>query len=80
MTCPPVSDAVPGELGDDEHQEDEEETDDPDHGVSAVAAVTGAHISIRGVLSGTHGSLKIKFKIPFSGRMRKYCWSIQVLF
>ena len=46
VTCPPVSDAVPGELGDDEHQEDEEETDDPDHGVSPVAAVTGAHIRL----------------------------------
>ena len=59
VTSSPVSDAVPGELSHDEHQEDDFETNDPDHGhgVSA-AAVTGAHI--RGVLSGTHGSLENK--------------------
>ena len=41
VTCPPVSDAVPGELDHDEHQEGDLETDDPDHGVGAV---TGAHL------------------------------------
>ena len=41
VTCPPVSDAVPGELDHDEHQQGDLETDDPDHGVGAV---TGAHL------------------------------------
>ena len=31
VTSPPVSDAVPGELSHDEHQEDDFETNDPDH-------------------------------------------------
>ena len=55
VTSPPVSDAVPGELSHDENQEDDLETNDPDHGVSADA-VTGTHL--RGVLSGTHKSGK----------------------
>ena len=69
VTCPPISDAVPGELGYDEHQEDEEETDDPDHGVSAVAAVTGAHIRLGEyyLCLGHMEVWKIKFKITFSG-------------
>ena len=57
VTSPPVSDAVPGELNHDEHQEEDFETNDPDHGVSADA-VTGAHIV--GVLPRTHGSLENK--------------------
>ena len=41
VTSSPVSDAVPGELDHDEHQEGDLETDHPDHGVSAA---TGAHL------------------------------------
>ena len=41
VTSPPVSDAVPGELDQDEHQEGHLETDQPDH---RVRVVSGAHL------------------------------------